>query len=124
MLPSLYGGFAWTIQSVITMLFFPSLHSFSEYDFVNVILLLSGGVFCLLGQTLMSLANKHSLASKMAPFTNLEIVFTIFVDIFLFGYKFVNSDIMGMAVILVCILTPVGIKVWQSYVPQEEKTLL
>ena len=114
MLPSLYSGIAWTTQSIITVLFFPNLHSFSEYDFVNVLLLLSGGVFCLLGQTLIALANKHSLASKMAPFTNLEIAFTIFVDIFLFGYKFVSTDVLGMAIILVCILAPVGIKLWKS----------
>ena len=58
------------------------------------------------------------MASKMSAFTNLENAFTIFIDIFLFNYAFVATDIIGMGIILACILTPVILKLIEKPVAQ------
>lgn len=45
LIPSLFGGFAWSLQTIFTLIFYPSLYHFSEYDLVNVLLILGIGVF-------------------------------------------------------------------------------
>lgn len=78
------------------MIFMPDKLHFSQYDFVDVLILTTIGVFAYIGQIFLVLANKYAMASKMATFNNLEIVFTILADIFIFNYSFVETDILGI----------------------------
>ena len=65
------------------------------------------GFTALLGQVFMTLANKYAMASRMAPFNNLENVMTILSDIIIFNYSFIMTDVFGIVIIVVSIFAPV-----------------
>ena len=77
-------GMGITLQTIVA--YFIGILHIDQYDFIDILLLFGVGVVNFIGQLWMSLANKYSMASKMAPFNNLEIVVTILADIFIFHY--------------------------------------
>jgi len=48
-------------------------------------------------------ATQYMQATYVGPLKNLEIIFTIFIDIFLFNYSFTGEDIIGMSILATCI---------------------
>lgn len=46
---------------------------------------------------------KYEDASKLSPILYVENIFTLMADVALFGYKFVFTDYVGMAIIAICL---------------------
>ena len=103
-------GMAINIQTLTLLLFFPDMMHISTYDSVDLFYLCIIGVTAVTGQQTMFLANRYAMASKMAPISYLENVFTLMADIWLFHYHFVSTDIFGMLVIVVCLAVPVTLQ--------------
>lgn len=68
------------------------------------------GISAVTGQITMMLANRYAMASKMAPISYLENVFTLMADIWLFQYHFVGTDIAGMLIIVACLAIPITLR--------------
>ena len=97
-----------TIQTIIAMSL-GILHN-DKYDATDLTWLIGVGLANFFGQLWISLANKYSLASKMAPFSNLEVVMWIIADIFWFNYSFATTDIIGIVIVAVWVLFPLFLK--------------
>ena len=97
-------------QTVFVQVFYPQYIHITEYDIVDLALIMTVGLGAFMGQLFLVLANKYAMASRMAPFSNLEIVLSILTDIFLFNYHFIMTDVIGIAIIVACIFTPLIMK--------------
>ena len=101
-------GFGTAIQSIFALAF--GLLNIEKYDSIDILWLVGIGLATFFGQVSISFANKYSLASKMAPFSNLEVVMCIIVDIFLFNYLFVTTDVIGIWIVAGWVLFPLFLK--------------
>ncbi|CAI2374067.1 unnamed protein product [Moneuplotes crassus] len=106
----LYFGIATCFQTLLVFIFKRDLLNFELYDSVNLILLSLVGTTAVTGLITMNIANKYSLASKMAPISYLENVFTLLADILIFHYHFVSTDVVGMIIIVICLAAPMILK--------------
>ena len=104
---SFYIGIFFALQVTYIYLFYPNLINIWNYDFIDITLLLWIGFSGLAAQAFMVLANKYAMASRMAPFSNLENVLTIIADILIFNYSFIITDLFGIAIIVIAIFAPV-----------------
>ena len=109
-----YSGVGTLSQTLFILIVKPDLIHSELYDSVNLSLLIWMGCWAVIAQFTMISANKYSAASKMAPINYAENVFTLLADVILFQYHFIFSDVAGMAIIIVCLVIPVIIKLRES----------
>ncbi|CAI2374082.1 unnamed protein product [Moneuplotes crassus] len=102
----LYLGISTCIQTLLIFIFKRDLLHFHLYDAVNFVILCCVGITAVGVLITMNAANKYSQASKMAPITYLENVFTVLADILIFHYHFIRTDVFGMILIVVCLCIP------------------
>jgi len=95
------------VQSIVIMWFKPSLFNFSHYTVISVFIMCSSGIFGFLSQSFKSLALKYGEASVMSPFGYLQVVYLFIWDLLIFHYSFNSTDIIGAALITLCLFGPV-----------------
>lgn len=78
-----------------------------KYDQWDWVLLVSAGLFSLIGQLLLSWALQYSNATSAAPLLYINWLFNVFADLFYFKLKFYLLDLAGAGVITVCVFIPV-----------------
>jgi drug/metabolite transporter (DMT)-like permease len=104
LIPGYYSGVLSLITTGVVLLVpGDSLMHVQRYDVIDIFYLLIVGIASISYQVTLTLANKYTMASKLAPLTNLENVFTILADIFIFHYHLVETDIIGMVIVIICI---------------------
>ena len=106
----LYLGIVTCLQTAFLFIFKRDLLHIETYDRVDMIFLSIVGIAAVSGQITMMLANRYAMASKMAPISYLENVFTLMADIWIFQYHFVITDIAGMLVIVACLAIPITLR--------------
>ena len=88
-----------------------NVYHFEEWDTLDVILIIGMDFLAMFGQISMSLAYKFGSASKIAPFSNFETVFTILAGVFFFSYHFEFTDIFGIVTIVLSLSVPLALNI-------------
>lgn len=110
----LYLGFGGIALWTFLYLFVPGQINFDKYHPQDMWLFVVFAVGQIWGQFFLMRANKYWSASKMAPITYFENVITLLIDILVFKYQFVITDIIGMLIIVVCLMTPVAMDIMKE----------
>ena len=96
-----YYSFALWCQTLIYLLFAPSLFHFSEYGIYDVSAFLLSGLLSVIGKQLWSYSYNLEEVSKLAPFLYLSNITSIVLDVTIFNLSLWFTDILGSFVILV-----------------------
>lgn len=101
-----YFGITTYVEALLVLICVPSVYNFGSYTAYGVGLMLASGVANYAGQTFRSIALKHEDASVVAPFNYLQVVYLLASDMFVFGYSFSTTEVVGGVIISVCLLGP------------------
>ena len=104
-----YFGMSTNIQTIILIWWYSDLLHFEQYP-ENFFYLWIIGISGWSLQICLILANQYGMASRMAPIAYLENIFTLLADLWLFEYKFIMTDILGMLVIVIWLAIPITIQ--------------
>ncbi|CAI2373855.1 unnamed protein product [Moneuplotes crassus] len=100
-------GLSNILQTVIISCFCSNFLNFSHYRLIDLLILNIHGMLSAVWIPLMFLAAKYAEASFISPILNIENVFTILIDMFVFGYTFISTDFIGMSILGTCIVIPI-----------------
>ncbi|CAI2374270.1 unnamed protein product [Moneuplotes crassus] len=103
-------GIGLFFQPVIWNLLKDDVLHFEQYTSYDSFMVITHGMLATLFMLLLYYASKYVEASFIAPISNLENIFSIIVDIFIFHYSFTIIEIAGMSILGACIITIVIIK--------------
>ncbi|CAI2373960.1 unnamed protein product [Moneuplotes crassus] len=103
---SLFGtsnGIHFVVATIICSFIFEDVFHFEMYTGYDIFMLnLHAACGCAFMATYY-VATQYMEAIYVGPIRNLEIMFTIFIDIFVFNYSFTGDDILGMSILAICI---------------------
>ena len=99
-------GITTLVESILILIFIPSLYNFSHYTMYDCSWFLISGVFNYMGQTLKSLAFKYEDASVVTPFGYFQVIYLFICDLVIFNYSFNTTDLLGAGLISVWLLVP------------------
>uniref|UniRef100_A0A7S3KFA9 EamA domain-containing protein n=1 Tax=Euplotes crassus TaxID=5936 RepID=A0A7S3KFA9_EUPCR len=100
-------GLSNILQTVIISCFCSNFLNFSHYRLIDLLILNIHGMLSAVWIPLMFLAAKYAEASFISPILNIENVFTILIDMFVFGYTFISTEFIGMGILGTCIVIPI-----------------
>lgn len=115
-----YVGIFHLILTVSMMIFFPGSLEPWNYSKGDILLLSMCGIGWVMIVSSINLAFKYETASRLTPLNYIENVFTLLADVIVFGYVFVATDYIGMAIISVWIVIPAAQKIIAENAKQEQ----
>ncbi|CAI2373663.1 unnamed protein product [Moneuplotes crassus] len=105
-----YSSLGLTILGLGAYLIFPDKMLFPYYGFTDIIFCTAFGVGLMANQGFLGCALEYQSSSRLAPLNYFENVFTLLSDVLMFGYVFIYTDYIGIAIITVCLCTPAFVK--------------
>ncbi|CAI2372643.1 unnamed protein product [Moneuplotes crassus] len=96
-------GIHFVVIMVVCSLLFDDVFHFEMYTNYDIFMLTIHGITGTAFMIMYYVAAQYMQATYVGPLKNLEIIFTIFIDIFLFNYSFTGEDIIGMSILAICI---------------------
>lgn len=106
-----YFAFTLFAMSIVLLMVYPSIYNFEHYTTTSMTWFVLSGIVHYTAQTVTSVAYKYEEASKIAPFSYTIGIFLCISDIFVFGYKFSFTDILGVFMVIGALMTPILYKV-------------
>ncbi|CAI2367165.1 unnamed protein product [Moneuplotes crassus] len=100
-------GITFIIQPPVASLFIKNLLNFEKYTPYDLLMNASHGFLCAFMFLFIFCVTKYMKASSFAPILNLENIFSVLFDVFLFQYHFTLLDIIGMTILAICIAIPI-----------------
>ena len=110
-MPTFMVGVSFLLQGIFSYIFFSNVVTADHYSTNDGVCLNVIGILSVAWLATMFYANKYAVTGIVTPIMNLENLFTILFDIFLFKYHFGTTDIFGMLVLVVWIGAPIVYKV-------------
>ena len=121
LLSPFFFGMTTATAALALLVLQPSVYNFKAFTSNDVLLFMLSGVCTYVGQVSKSLALKLGNASYVTPFSYIQVVLLLICDLMLFGYEFMTTDYLGVALTFICVLFPVIQKLSKSKKPQLEK---
>lgn len=107
-----YFAFTLFVMSLVLLAVYPTVYNFEYYRLSDMGWFILSGVVHYTAQTLASVAYKYEDASKLAPLNYTIGVFLFFSDMFLFGYSFSFTDIIGIILVITFLMMPILHKIY------------
>lgn len=98
--PAYVGIFSF-IFSMGVMIILPDAINIYAYTMTDILFLSLSALGCALCIANINLAFRYASASRLTPINYIENVFTLLSDFLVFGYRFVETDYIGMGIISV-----------------------